>query len=96
MGKGGFVYIMTNPRNTVLYTGVTSRLKERVWEHKTRHYQTSFTAKYKINKLLYFEEYNDIRDAIDREKQIKTGSRQKKITLIESINPEWSDLFELL
>lgn len=96
MGKGGFIYIMTNPRNTVLYTGVTSRLKERVWEHKTKHYQTSFTAKYKITKLVYFEEYNDIRDAIDREKQIKSGSRLKKIKLIESINPEWKDLLNLL
>ncbi len=96
MDKGGFIYIMTNPRNTVLYTGVTSRLKERIWEHKTREHLTSFTAKYKISKLLYFEEYNDIRDAIEREKQIKAGSRAKKIKLIESMNPGWKDLFELL
>lgn len=96
MEKGGFVYIMTNPLNTVLYTGVTSKLKERIWQHKTKHFQTSFTARYKINKLVYFEEYNDIRDAIDREKQIKAGSRKKKIALIESSNPEWNDLFELL
>lgn len=96
MEKGGYVYIMTNPRNTVLYTGVTSKLKERVWEHKTKHYQTSFTAKYKIQKLLYFEEFSDIRDAIDREKQIKAGSRKKKLELIESMNEEWNDLFELL
>jgi putative endonuclease len=95
MTKGGFVYILTNPKNTVLYTGVTSNLKERVWQHKTKHYQTSFTAKYKICKLLYFEEYSDIRDAIEREKQIKAGSRRKKIQLIESINPEWKDLFDL-
>ena len=96
MEKGGFVYILTNPRNTVLYTGVTSKLKERVWQHKTKQYQTSFTSKYNISKLLYFEEYTDIRDAIDREKQIKAGSRAKKIQLIESINPEWKDLFDLL
>jgi len=96
MEKGGFVYIMTNPRNTVLYTGVTSRLKERVWEHKTKQYQTSFTAKYRISKLLYFEEFSDIRDAIDREKKIKAGSREKKIQLIEELNPEWDDLFDLL
>ena len=96
MNQGGYIYIMTNPKNTVLYTGVTSRLKERIWEHKTKHYQTAFTAKYKISKLVYFEEFNDIRDAIDREKQIKSGSRKKKIELIESINPGWNDLFELL
>ena len=96
MEKGGFVYIMTNPRNTVLYTGVTSRLKERVWEHKTKHYQTAFTAKYRIQKLLYFEEFSDIRDAIEREKQIKAGSRAKKIELIVSMNPDWKDLFDLL
>jgi putative endonuclease len=96
MEKGGYIYIMTNPKNTVLYIGVTSRLKERVWEHKTKHYQTSFTAKYKIQKLVYFEEYSDIRYAFDREKQIKAGSRAKKIQLIEKINPGWKDLFDLL
>jgi len=96
MGKGGYVYIMTNARNTVIYTGVTSKLKERVWEHKTKQYQTSFTTKYKINKLVYFEEFSEIRDAIDREKQIKSGSRLNKIKLIEEMNPEWKDLFELL
>jgi len=80
----------------VIYTGVTSNLKERVWQHKTKHYQTAFTARYKISKLIYFEEYNDIRDAIDREKQIKAGSRLKKIKLIEEMNPEWDDLFHLL
>ena len=87
---------MTNPGNTVLYTGVSSRLKERVWEHKTKHYQTSFTSKYNIQKLIYFEEYSDIREAIIREKQIKAGSRAKKIELIESLNPDWKDLFDLL
>ena len=87
---------MTNPRNSVLYVGVTSKLKERVWEHRSKHYQTSFTAKYKIIKLVYFEEFSDIRDAIDREKQIKAGSRIKKIKLIDGINPEWNDLFDLL
>ncbi|MGD2034243.1 MAG: GIY-YIG nuclease family protein [Bacteroidales bacterium] len=96
MEKGGFVYIMTNPKNTVLYTGVSSRLKERIREHKTKHYQTSFTAKYKISKLIYFEEHNDIREAIEREKQIKAGSRAKKIGLIETVNPDWNDLFHLL
>jgi putative endonuclease len=96
MEKGGFIYIMTNPKNTVLYTGVTSRLKERIWEHKSKHYQTAFTARYKITKLVYFEDYSDIRDAIEREKQIKAGSRAKKIQLIEGFNPDWNDLFDLL
>jgi putative endonuclease len=96
MEKTGFVYILTNNNNTVLYTGVTSGLKERVREHKEKIYQTSFTHKYNIHKLLYFEEYSDIRDAIEREKQIKAGSRAKKIALIESKNPQWEDLFDLL
>ncbi len=96
MERGGFVYIMANSKNTVIYTGVTSKLRERIWEHKTKHYQTAFTSKYKISKLVYFEEFGDIREAIEREKQIKAGSRIKKIQLIESMNPEWKDLFELL
>jgi putative endonuclease len=96
MEKGGYVYILTNTNNTVLYTGVSSRLKDRVWEHKTKTYQTSFTHKYNIHKLIYFEEYSDIRDAIDREKQIKAGSRAKKVALVNEMNPEWDDLFELL
>lgn len=96
MEKGGFVYILTNPRNTVLYTGVTSNLKKRIWEHRTKLHPGSFTAKYNIGKLVYFEEYEDIRDAIAREKQLKAGSRAKKIELIECINPGWKDLFELI
>jgi len=78
MEKGGFVYIMTNPRNTVLYTGVTSNLKERVWQHKTKLHQTSFTARYKISKLVYFEEFNDIAEAIAREKQNQSRIPGKK------------------
>ena len=96
MEKGGYVYIMTNHNNTVLYTGVTSRLKERIWEHKTNYYKTSFTSRYNVHKLVYFEEFSDIRDAIEREKQIKAGSRAGKIQLIESMNEEWKDLFDLL
>jgi putative endonuclease len=96
MEKGGYIYILTNNKNTVLYTGVTSRLKDRVWEHKEKVYQTAFTYKYHIHKLIFFEEYPDIRDAIEREKQIKAGSRAKKIALINGMNPDWNDLFELL
>ncbi|MEA3441819.1 MAG: GIY-YIG nuclease family protein [Chloroflexota bacterium] len=89
------VYIMTNRYNTVLYTGVTNDLQRRVLEHKSGKGST-FTGKYNIKKLVYFEVTNDINAAIAREKQIKAGSRQKKIDLINSMNPEWNDLFEEL
>lgn len=82
---------MANQRNTVLYTGVTNNLERRVSEHKSKIIK-SFTAKYNINKLVYFEEYSSINEALAREKQIKAGSRQKKINLIESINSTWKDL----
>ncbi len=87
-----YVYIMTNKNNTVLYTGVTSDLKERVIQHKQKLHSQSFTARYNICKLVYFEEFEYINEAINREKQIKGGSRRKKIELINKINPEWEDL----
>jgi len=87
------VYIMTNSRHTVLYTGVTNDLQNRVEEHKNRKGST-FTKKYSVNKLVYYECGDDINIAIAREKQIKTGSRKKKIELINSSNPEWKDLSE--
>jgi len=86
------IYIMTNKNNTVLYTGVTNNLLRRVAEHKAGKGGV-FTSKYKITKLVYFECGGDINTAIDREKQIKGGSRQKKEDLINDINPEWNDLF---
>jgi putative endonuclease len=86
------VYIMTNALNTVLYTGVTNNLQRRVKEHKSGNGGT-FTHKYHTSKLVYYEVGSDIRCAIAREKQIKGGSRQKKIDLINSINPEWEDLY---
>ncbi|MEA1847308.1 MULTISPECIES: GIY-YIG nuclease family protein [Chryseobacterium] len=92
--KPGFVYIMTNKNNTVLYTGVTSNLPKRVNEHKKHFFELSFTSKYNIDKLIYWESFQEIGDAIYREKQIKAGSRQKKIDLINSINSEWRDLTE--
>lgn len=92
----GFVYIITNRNNTVLYTGVTSNLRERVIQHKTKKFESSFSAKYNLNKLVYYEEFLSIGDAIKREKQIKGGNRKKKIELINSINPEWRDLSESL
>ena len=86
---------MTNKNNTVLYTGVTNSLSRRGYEHKTKQsFYNSFTKKYNINKLVYYEIYNDITIAITREKQIKAGSRKKKIELINKINPEWKDLYD--
>jgi putative endonuclease len=91
MNKQYYIYIMTNELNTVLYTGVTNDLEKRAEEHKLKLIE-GFTKKYNINKLVYYEVFNDINDAIAREKQIKAGSRQKKIDLIASINPSWKDL----
>ncbi len=86
-----FVYIMTNARNTVLYTGVTNDLYRRVMEHKAGK-GGNFTSKYKVSKLVYYESGDNVQMAILREKQIKAGSRQKKIDLINGFNPEWKDL----
>lgn len=88
-----FVYILTNKNHTVLYTGVTSDLFVRVQEHRLNVYP-GFTSRYNVNKLVYFEQYGDIYDAINREKQIKGGSRQKKLDLINSMNPQWLDLWD--
>ena len=87
------VYIMTNTHNTVLYTGVTNDLQRRVLEHKSGK-GSAFTKKYNVTKLVYLECGDDVNSAIFREKQIKAGSRQKKIDLINSLNPEWKDLFD--
>ena len=89
------VYILTNKNNTVLYTGVTNNLRRRAIEHRTGQ-GGKFTSRYKIIKLVYYECGNDIHAAIEREKQIKGGSRQSKIDLINSVNPEWEDLFSEL
>ena len=89
------VYIMTNSHHTVLHTGVTNDLRRRVWEHKNRT-GGLFTKKYNIDKLVYFEAGDNIEQAIFREKQIKAGSRKKKIDLINGFNPEWKDLYEEL
>ncbi len=90
--KTYFVYILFNKYNWVLYTGVTSDLFKRLYEHKN-NFVKGFTQKYNVHKLGYYELYNDINIAIEREKQIKAGSRNNKIKLIESINPNWEDLF---
>lgn len=85
---------MTNERHTTLYVGVTSDLFNRVIEHKEKKYQRSFTARYNLTKLVYYETFHSIEEAIAREKQIKGGSRKAKEKLIRSMNPEWKDLFE--
>jgi len=95
MNKQYYVYIMTNKYNTVLYTGVTNDLKRRVYEHKSG-LGGGFTSKYNIAKLVYYEVCNDAYSAIAREKQIKGGSRQKKIDLINGMNSGWTDLYEEL
>ena len=82
---------MTNKGNSVLYTGVTNNLERRIDEHKNKLIK-GFSEKYNINKLVYFEQYDSAYDAISREKQIKSGSREKKIALIEKDNPDWQDL----
>jgi len=92
MHKGGFVYILTNQNHTVLYTGVTSNLANRVHQHKTGVFKNAFTSKYNTNILVYFEVFERIEDAIAREKQLKAGSRQKRIDLISKSNPEWKEL----
>ena len=96
MEKRGYVYLLSNKANSVIYTGVTSNLKQRIHQHKEKHYKGSFTSKYNVQKLVYYEEYSDIKSAIEREKQIKAGSRKKKENLINTFNPEWKDLFEFL
>ena len=93
--KTYFTYIMTNQLNTVLYTGVTSELENRCVQHRNKNYPDGFTARYNVNKLVYYERFGNINDAIAREKQIKAGSRKKKIELIEKDNPKWNDLFEI-
>ncbi len=92
--KLGFIYIITNKNNTTLYIGVTSNLIQRIEEHKQKRYQNSFSARYNLEKLVYYETFQMIGDAIGREKQLKGGSRAAKIKLIESINPNWNDLYE--
>ena len=86
------IYIITNKRNGTLYTGVTSNLPKRIWEHKNK-ITKGFSAKYKLSRLVYFEAFEEMNQAISREKQIKGGSRKAKIKLIESINQEWRDLY---
>ena len=88
-----YVYMLTNATNVVLYTGVTNDLRRRVFEHKNHFDPKSFTARYKAEKLVYFEQTTDVRSAIEREKQIKSWSRKKKNELVENFNPTWRELY---
>lgn len=93
--KGAYVYILSNKRNGTLYTGVTSNFVKRIFEHKEK-VVSGFSAKYNLDLLVYYEEWWSIEEAIQREKQLKAGNRKKKLSLIESINPDWKDLSEYL
>ena len=92
--KPGFIYIITNKNNTTLYVGVTSNLPNRIIQHKEKYYPKSFSARYNLDKLVYYENFQMIGDAIGKEKQLKAGNRATKEGLINSINPNWNDLFE--
>jgi len=90
-----YAYILSNKRNTTLYIGVTGDLIKRVWEHKKKLVK-GFTQRYNIDKLVYYETYQNIEEAIKREKQLKGGSRKQKEDLIRKVNPEWKDLYEYI
>jgi len=91
MNKQYYVYIVTNKRDTVLYTGITSNLAKRIWEHKNK-IVNGFSKKYNVNKLVYYEIFKTPLEAIAAEKKIKGWLRKKKIELIETKNPEWNDM----
>lgn len=94
--KPGFVYIITNKYQTVVYVGVTSNLPKRILEHKNKKYPQSFSARYNLMFLVYNEQFQEIGDAIAREKQIKAGSRENKNKLIKFLNPTWEDLYDTI
>jgi len=93
--KTYFTYIVTNKKRGIPYTGMTNNLKVRAWQHK-QNIVKGFTSRYNLDKLVWYEEYQWVQDAIAREKEIKGWSRKKKIELIESMNPEWKDLYDTL
>ena len=90
--KSGYVYIMTNKKHGTLYIGVTSNLIQRTYQHRN-HLIDGFTKRYNLSKLVYFEQLQTIQDAIYREKQLKAGNRKRKIEVIETLNPDWQDLY---
>ena len=88
-----YVYILSNKTNTTIYTGVSNNIMRRVYEHRENLNKRSFTARYNVHKLVYYEIYKEVEYAIAREKQIKSWSRARKNELVASVNPEWKDLF---
>ncbi|MCK5359153.1 MAG: GIY-YIG nuclease family protein [Gammaproteobacteria bacterium] len=92
MSKHPAIYIITNKQCGTLYTGVTSNLPKRIWQHRKKLVK-GFSSKYNLTELVYFELCEDMYQAISREKQIKSGSRKSKVELIEGVNPEWKDLY---
>ena len=96
MQRGGAVYIMTNKSNKVLYTGITSSLVKRVYGHRTRAVRGCFTDKYHCTKLVWYKSFGRIEEAIAEEKRLKGGSRQQKINLINNLNHEWKDLWDII
>jgi putative endonuclease len=95
MPKQYYIYILTNHSHSVLYVGITSDLKRRVYEHKNGSGGV-FPRKYRVNQLVYYEVFEDVYEAIKREKQLKAGSRDRKLRLIDGMNPEWADLYEVI
>ena len=93
MERGGSIYFMTNKNRTTLYLGVTSNLIKRVSEHRTHYYKGSFTDKYNLEMIVFYEFHSSIEEAISREKQVKKWNRAKKHALINGLNPEWVDLW---
>ena len=91
-----YVYILATSTNYTLYVGITCDLIRRIWEHKNEVDPDSFTAKYHVHKLVYFEETSDVKSAIEREKQIKGWNRKRKNELVSAKNPEWKDLYQSL
>ena len=91
-----YIYMMTNKYRNVLYTGVTNDLIRRVYEHRNHLLKDSFTAKYHVDRLVYFESTSEVKSAIEREKQIKSWNRAKKNTLVESQNPTWEDQYPMI
>jgi len=92
--KQFYVYILTNKWQSALYVGVTSDVMRRLHEHRTKVFPTSFSARYRVDRLVYVETFDSPMTAIEREKQIKSGSRMNKVMLVQSLNPEWRDLSE--
>ncbi|HYD20615.1 MAG TPA: GIY-YIG nuclease family protein [Flavipsychrobacter sp.] len=94
MQKGGYVYIVTNKHHTTLYIGITSDLLRRIFQHKEHYIKKSFSDKYNIEKLVFYQEFSSIEEAILYEKKIKKWRREKKNELVTGMNAQWDDLYE--